>query len=193
MKGLQRVLVLLSLELVLSLRIVFPAIATELETSLRVNNSNPFLMPTMPEDKLWRTLRLEHAIQYNEAEQCRRSDDPFEIPAMILRDPNIGEAGAPPQNPTDQIAIPLFKTNGLDRPRAYFPAYAGACLDLRMYRPTLTLTPRQMVVYGLKPQSDFMAIANVRGFQLLDGKPRALSASSFGARADERRDERRVS
>jgi hypothetical protein len=54
-------------------------------------------------------LRLEHAIQYNEAEQCRRSDDPFEIPVMILRDPNIGEAGAPPQTSTDQIAIPLFK------------------------------------------------------------------------------------
>jgi hypothetical protein len=154
-------LVLLSLELALSLRMVSPLTAIEVGNSI----PNLFLMPTSREDKLWRTLQLQHTIQYNEVEQCRRSDDPFEIPAMILRDPNISEAGAPPQNPTDQLVIPLFKSNGSDRPRAYFPAYAGACLDLRMYRPTLTLTPRQMSVYGLKTQSDFMAIANVRGFQ----------------------------
>jgi hypothetical protein len=165
MMRLQWGLVLLSLELALSLRMVFPTAATELGASIRGNNSNIFLVPASPEDKLWRALQLEHTIQYNEAEQCRRSDDPFEIPAMILRDPNVGEAGAPPPNFTDQLAIPLFKTNGSDRPRAYFPAYAGSCLDLRIYRPTLTLTPRQMAVYGLKPQSDFMAIANVRGFQ----------------------------
>jgi hypothetical protein len=165
MMRLQWGLVLLSLELALSLRMVFPTAATELGASMRGKNSNIFLVPASPEDKLWRALQLEHTIQYNEAEQCRRSDDPFEIPAMILRDPNVGEAGAPPPNFTDQLAIPLFKTNGSDRPRAYFPAYAGSCLDLRIYRPTLTLTPRQMAVYGLKPQSDFMAIANVRGFQ----------------------------
>jgi hypothetical protein len=157
--------VLLSLELVLSLRLISPTVATELGTPVSTNDSSPFRMPISPEDKLWRALRFEHIIQYNEAEQCRRSDDPFEIPAMILRDPNIGEAGAPPQNLTDQIAIPLFKTNGRDRPRAYFPAYAGACLDLKMYRPTLVLTPGQMAVYGLSPQAGFMAIANVRGFQ----------------------------
>jgi hypothetical protein len=163
--GSQWIFVLLSLELVLSLRLIFPTVATELGTPVSTNNSNPFRMPILPEDKLWRALQFEHVIQYNESEQCRRSDDPFEIPAMILRDPNIGEAGAPPQNPTDQIAIPLFKTNGQNRPRAYYPTYAEACLDLQMYRPTLVLTPGQMAVYGLKPQSGFMAIANVRGFQ----------------------------
>jgi hypothetical protein len=162
--GSQWIFVLLFLELVLSLRLISPTIATELGTPVSTNDSSPFRMPISPEDKLWRALRLEHIIQYNEAEQCRRSDDPFEIPAMILRDPNIGEAGAPPQNLTDQIAIPFFKTNGQNRPRAYYPTYAGACLDLQMYRPTLVLTPGQMAVYGLSPQAGFMAIANVRGF-----------------------------
>lgn len=163
--GLQWVFVLVSFELALSLRMIVPTVASELGTFMPVNNHDPFLMPASPENKLWRALQLEHTIQYNEAEQCRRSNDPFEIPAMILRDPNIGEAGAPPQNSTDQLTIPLFKTNGSDRPRAYFPAYDGSCLDLQMYRPTLILTPGQMAVYGLKPRSDFMAIANVRGFQ----------------------------
>jgi hypothetical protein len=163
--GLQWVFVLVSFELALSLRMIVPTVASELGTFMPVNNHDPFLMPASPENKLWRALQLEHTIQYNEAEQCRRSNDPFEIPAMILRDPNIGEAGTPPQNSTDQLTIPLFKTNGSDRPRAYFPAYAGSCLDLQMYRPTLILTPGQMAVYGLKPRSDFMAIANVRGFQ----------------------------
>jgi hypothetical protein len=156
------VLVLLSLECSAFLG---TAIAIEPLVSTRVERSERFSSPISPEEQLRRLLRYERIIQYNEAEQCRRSDDPFEIPAMILRDPNIGEAGAPPQNLTDQIAIPLFKTNGRDRPRAYFPAYEGACLDLQIYRPTLVLTPGQMAVYGLKPQSDFMAIANVRGFQ----------------------------
>jgi hypothetical protein len=165
MMGLQRVFVLLALGLTTTLGTIVPTSAKELGTPVHLKYSNPFRVPVSMEDRLWWNLQLQHVIQYNEAEQCRRSKDPFEIPAMILRDPNIGEAGAPPQNPTDQIEIPLFRTNGQHRPRAYFPAYAGACLDQRMYRPTLVLTPEQMAVYGLKPQANFMAIANVRGFQ----------------------------
>lgn len=159
------VLVFLAIDCSASLREIVPAISIGPEGSIRAENSERFLSLNTPEEQLRRLLRYERIIQYNEAEQCRRSDDPFEIPAMILRDPNIGAAGAPPQNSTDPIAIPLFKTNGQNRPRAYFPTYTGACLDLQMYRPTLVLTPGQMAVYGLKPQSDFMAIANVRGFQ----------------------------
>jgi hypothetical protein len=159
------VLVFFLIECLASLRMTASAIAIGPEGSIRGENSERFSSSNTPEEQLRRLLRYERIIQYNEAEQCRRSDDPFEIPAMILRDPNIGEAGAPPQNPADRIAIPLFKTNRQDRPRAYFPTYVGACLDLQMYRPTLVLTPRQMAVYGLKSQSNFMAIANVRGFQ----------------------------
>jgi hypothetical protein len=159
------VLVFFTIDCSASLRVIVPAIAMGPEVSIRAENSERFSSSNTPEEQLHRLLQYERIIQYNEAEQCRRSDDPFEIPAMILRDPNIGEADAPPQNPTDRIAIPFFKTNGQNRPRAYFPTYAGACLDLQMYRPTLVLTPGQMAVYGLKPQSDFMAIANVRGFQ----------------------------
>jgi hypothetical protein len=83
--GSQWIFVLLSLELVLSLRLIFPTVATELGTPVSTNDSNPFRMPILPKDKLWRALRLEHVIQYNEAEQCRRSDDPFEIPAILAR------------------------------------------------------------------------------------------------------------
>jgi hypothetical protein len=162
---LQWVLGFCFIECIALLGIFVPAIALGSGALPPVEGSAPFLSPQAPEEQLRRLIGRERIIQSNEAETCRRSNDPFEIPAIILRDPNIGEAGAPPQTPQDQIAIPLFKTNGRDRPRAYFPAYAGACLDQRMYRPTLVLTPRQMAVYGLKPQPDVMAIANVRGFQ----------------------------
>jgi hypothetical protein len=162
---LQWVLGLRFIECFALLGTLFPTIAVGTRVSTRLARNERALPPNTSEEQLRRFIEREHVIQYNEAENCRRSDDPFEIPAMILRDPNIGEAGAPPQTPQDQLAIPLFKTNGKDRPRAYFPAYAGACLDQRMYRSTLILTPRQMAVYGLKPQPHFMAIANVRGFQ----------------------------
>jgi hypothetical protein len=162
---LQWVFVFLSFECSAFLGMTASAITLAPGVSPSVEHSEHFSSPNAPEEQLRRLMGHERIIQYNEAEECRRSDDPFEIPAMILRDPNIGEAGAPPQGPTDQLAIPLFRTNGSDRPRAYFPAYAGACLDQQVYRPTLLLTPGQMAVYGLKPQSDFIAIANVRGFQ----------------------------
>jgi hypothetical protein len=110
MMGLQRVFVLLALGLTTTLGTIVPTSAKELGTPVHLKYSNPFRVPVSMEDRLWRNLQLQHVIQYNEAEQCRRSKDPFEIPAMILRDPNIGEAGAPPQNPTDQIIKFVYET-----------------------------------------------------------------------------------
>lgn len=162
---LQWVLVVLSLGCLASLRTTVPAMGISLEAPIHIENSDYFFPSHTSGEKLHRLLQHERIIQYNEAEKCRQSDDPFEIPALILPDPNIGEAGAPSQAPTDQITIPLFKTNGQQRPRAYTPAYAGSCLDQLMYRPTVVLSLAQMAVYGLKPQADFMAIANVRGFR----------------------------
>jgi hypothetical protein len=160
---LQRVLVLLVLEWSAFLGVTLPTVGIGSDLSIRADRSNLSPSP-LPEEQLRRSLLLDRIIQYNETEKCRQSEDPFEFPAMIPRDPMIDEVGFPPWDYKDRIAIELFKTNRRDRPLANAPVYAGACLDQRFYRPTLVLTPSQMAVYGLKPHSDFIAIANVKGF-----------------------------
>ncbi|MGB8700429.1 MAG: hypothetical protein WCD18_13520, partial [Thermosynechococcaceae cyanobacterium] len=156
---------LLALEGAAFFKTTFPTIAIGSDVSISTDSSKRFSPSPLPEEQLRRLLQLERIIQYNETEKCRQSKDPFEFPAMILPDPNPGKASTPPEDVKDRITIELFKTNRQDRPPAYFPVNAGACLDQRFYRPTLVLTPAQMAVYGLKPHSDFMAIANVRGFE----------------------------
>jgi hypothetical protein len=159
------VFVLLAFEGAVFFKTIVPTIAIGSDVSISADRRKRFSPSPLPEEQLRRLLRIERIIQYNETEKCRQSEDPFEFPAMILPDPNPGKVSTPLEDVKDRIAIELFKIDGRDRPPAYFPVNAGACLDQRFYRPTLVLTPAQMAVYGLKLHSDFMAIANVRGFE----------------------------
>lgn len=80
---------------------------------------------------------------HNEDSRCRKTHDPFAIPAFSFRDPGRGSASR------------------LTYPNTSHPLDAGRCVDQSRLRTVLVLTPQGRAAYGFSGNADTLVVGNV--------------------------------
>ncbi|MFQ4142172.1 hypothetical protein [Chlorogloeopsis sp. ULAP02] len=112
---------------------------------LMISNSNAETLKLTQQSPDWERLNFAH----NEDERCKKSDDPFIVPAYIFSTPN-----------QSVISSPVLKITGS---HTTAPQEHKQCVDQSQHRPVLFLTNREKLQYGFKDTGDgHIFVANVR-------------------------------
>ncbi|RUR86079.1 hypothetical protein ACF3DV_00655 [Chlorogloeopsis fritschii PCC 9212] len=112
---------------------------------LMISNSRAETLKLTPESLDWERLTFAH----NEDERCKKSDDPFVVPAYIFSTPD-----------SKTISSPALKIIGS---YTTAPQEHKQCVDQSQYRPVLSLTNREKLQYGFEDRGDEQIfVANVR-------------------------------